>query len=235
MTTRTGKSGAYKYYSCSLRNRCGASACPGKAIPMGKLDDIVLNQIAGRILQPNRLRSLLAEFLDHSAGAREKRKTELASLKTTRTEATAGIQRLYMLIEKGIASPDDADFADRLRTLRLRQSSLEHDIETLTKRVNDEKVLVTPDVVEKFGLLLADQLRNGDPAFRRGYAHLLIDRIEVGDEAITIKGNSKTLEQAVIAHQKSAKGEVRTFDRQWCTRHDSNVWPSPSEGDALSS
>ena len=69
MTTATGKSGRYKYYACSNRARAGTAICPGRRIPMPKLDGIVMTAIKQRILKPERLREMLSGWLDYSADA----------------------------------------------------------------------------------------------------------------------------------------------------------------------
>jgi site-specific DNA recombinase len=38
MTIRTGKSGRYRYYACSIKARQGETGCVGQSIPMDKLD-----------------------------------------------------------------------------------------------------------------------------------------------------------------------------------------------------
>jgi hypothetical protein len=42
MTIRTGKGGRYRYYACSTKARQGPTACEGLAVPMDKLDDLVV-------------------------------------------------------------------------------------------------------------------------------------------------------------------------------------------------
>ena len=38
MTLRTGKSGRYRYHTCCTKARQGESGCPGRTVPMEKLD-----------------------------------------------------------------------------------------------------------------------------------------------------------------------------------------------------
>src|SRR6266571_7781136 len=64
MTLRTGKRGRYRYYTCSIRARQGETGCKGRSIPMEKLDSLVAEHIAGRLLQPGRLEEVLASVLD---------------------------------------------------------------------------------------------------------------------------------------------------------------------------
>ena len=55
MTLRTGKGGRYRYYTCSIKARQGETGCKGRSIPMEKLDDLVAEHIANRLLQPELL------------------------------------------------------------------------------------------------------------------------------------------------------------------------------------
>jgi hypothetical protein len=48
MTIRTGKSGRYRYYACSIKARQGETGCVGQAIPMEKLDTLVAGYIEER-------------------------------------------------------------------------------------------------------------------------------------------------------------------------------------------
>jgi site-specific DNA recombinase len=66
------------------------------------------------------------------------------------------------------------------------------------------------------------------------YPQSLIDVIEVDDTQILIKGGKDVLERAVLA---SRSGVIRgsQMSTEWRTRRDSNPWPLPSEGSALSS
>jgi hypothetical protein len=64
MTIRTGKGGRYRYYACSMKARQGPTACEGMAAPMDKLDDLVARHLEDRLLQPERLETILATVLD---------------------------------------------------------------------------------------------------------------------------------------------------------------------------
>jgi hypothetical protein len=59
MTIRTGKGGRYRYYACSMKARQGPTACEGMAVPMEKLDDLVVNHLEKQLLQPERLETVL--------------------------------------------------------------------------------------------------------------------------------------------------------------------------------
>ena len=46
MTLSTGKSGRYKYYKCTNRVNKGNAQCTSGNIPMGKLDELVIERLA---------------------------------------------------------------------------------------------------------------------------------------------------------------------------------------------
>ena len=81
---------------------------------------------------------------------------------------------------------------------------------------------------------MRENFASGSIPFRKAYLQSLIDVIEVDDTQIRIKGSKDVLERAVLATRNGTIPGSQ-MSTGWRTRHDSNVWPSPSEGDALSS
>ena len=53
MTIRTGKGGRYRYYACSMKARQGPTACEGMAVPVEKLDDLVVNHLGPSFSNPS--------------------------------------------------------------------------------------------------------------------------------------------------------------------------------------
>lgn len=63
MTLRTGKGGAYRYYTCATQARIGKTACKGRSIPLHTLDDLVIGEFERRILNPDRMQDLLSGII----------------------------------------------------------------------------------------------------------------------------------------------------------------------------
>ena len=228
LTIRTGKSGQYRYYACSRRATRGETACPGRSIRMEKLDRSVLDALEERIVAPERLPDLLAAFLERSDESDNRRREELALLRSAKTNSTGALNPLFELVEQGLAAPSDRDFAERLTHHRQKIASLTSDITSLEKQLTSSQRQVTPDIVEKFGGLLREGLRGNNPALRQAYVRLLIDEVVVGAEQIHIRGSRKALESAVLAASASLGAAVPSFAREWRARNDSNVRPSDS-------
>jgi hypothetical protein len=111
MTMRTGKGssgGMYRYYACSTKARQGATGCKGRAIPMDRLDDLVVGHIEERLLQPERLESTLASVLDRRQERTERRREHLAELHKRITETDQRLNRLYDATETGITELNDS-------------------------------------------------------------------------------------------------------------------------------
>jgi site-specific DNA recombinase len=235
MTIRTGKSGQYRYYACSRRATRGETACTGRSIRMEKLDGIVLDALEERVLAPERLPELLTAFLAKSDESDQRRREELALLRGARTNSEGALNRLYELVEQGLASPSDRDFAERLTHHRQRIATLTTDIASLERQLASSQRRITPDVLGRFGKLLSRGLRGDSPALRQAYVRLLIDDVTVEADKVHIRGSRRTLERAIIATAANGATKVPSSAREWRTRQDSNLWPLPSEGSALSS
>ncbi len=103
MTIRTGKSGRYRYYACSIKARQGETGCKGRAIPIDKLDNMVVSHIEDRLLDPVRLEKLLGSVLGRREDQAERRRAHIASLQRQATESEQRLKRLYDAIEAGVA------------------------------------------------------------------------------------------------------------------------------------
>jgi hypothetical protein len=55
MTLRTGKSGRYRYYTCSRQAIQGKTGSKGRSIRMEKLDGLVLDEMAQQLFAADRL------------------------------------------------------------------------------------------------------------------------------------------------------------------------------------
>ena len=82
---------------------------------------------------------------------------------------------------------------------------------------------------------LDDRVTADNSALRQAYTRLLIDEVTVESDRVQIRGSRRALGRAVVATAARGGATVPSFAREWRTRQDSNLWPLPSEGNALSS
>jgi len=69
---------------------------------------------------------------------------------------------------------------------------------------------------------MRENFTTGSVPFRKAYLQSLIDRIEVDDHQIRIKGRKDLLEKAILASRNN-QARCSEMSTRWRTRHDSNV------------
>ena len=222
LTIRTGKGGRYHYYNCSARVNQGATSCDLPSIRREVLDGIVLDQMAARIFEKNRLIEMLGHLLDRSEDVVKRRRKDLALARSELTTVAKAITNLLLAIESGAMRPDEPLFVERMAHNRARKSVLEKDVQLLERQVATSKKRITEDMIARFGETVAAALRNGDPRFRSDYVRLFVDRVELTTEEIRILGRKSTLERSLAQLDGATDAAVPIFDREWCPWPDSN-------------
>ncbi len=123
--TRTGttrRHRRYSYYSCGGHHAKGATACPGRHVPMERLDTLVLAALEERLFAPERLRVLLSSLVEQQALRSTEVAGRLVALQATAEEAKARLVRLNKAIEDGVAEEDDV-LEERIAVLRAEQAN----------------------------------------------------------------------------------------------------------------
>lgn len=219
----TGKGGLYRYYCCSRKLKEGATACQGLRIRMDRLDQIVIEEVTSRVLQPDRLRQLLEAYLKSAASRFDENKERLGQMRQAHKEAEAAIVRLLELVEKGLMEAEDPSLKERLIGLKVRRDELAQDISERQKRATSGEPVVTPAKIEKLAALLRDQLHNGPPELRQAYARLVMREVSVRDKEIRILGSKAALARAAAQGLDNKSPKVLSFIREWRARKDSNL------------
>ncbi len=231
MTTSTGKSGQYRYYACHKRASSGVTACPGRRIPMIDLDNIVIGAIKHHVLHADRLQTVLAKWLELSEKVEVDRREHIKQLKTKLARLDEESANVIKLVRKGLVSADDSQVATELNQISCQKAAVGADIDLLKCQVGKRRP-ITPAILASFSKLIAEKL-GGEPAVRKAYVELLVDRVEVGKNEIRVSGSKEML--AHLAATSPFLPVVPKAEREWRTQEDSNLWPLPSEGSALSS
>ena len=222
MTTRTGKSGQYRYYACAGCAQKGKSVCRGRSIPMATLDGMILEQMANRLFTPQRLTQILEGYIEKSAEADSVRKSQLTVLRARETENKGKINRLLGLVANGTMDADDPQMKSMLGDLKAQGHAIAHEIAVLERSAAATGAGITTAKIEKFGALLRDALRNDDPAFRRAYLRLFVESVVVDDREIRVRGPKDALANAAFADEPPSTAAVPIFVRDWHPVPDSN-------------
>jgi hypothetical protein len=96
---------------------------------MDKLDDLVARHLEDRLLQPERLETILAAVLDRRQGRSERQREHIGELNRRAAEAEARLKRLYDAIEAGVADLHDPALKDRIDGLKAIRDQAKADAE----------------------------------------------------------------------------------------------------------
>ena len=223
MTLRTGTSRSgkvHRYYTCSTCARMGRSACKGRSIAMDKLDTLVTDQLAERLLQPDRLTALLSSILERRVRQAAEVDQRVAALQSDVSEAEEKLKRLYRMVEDGLTELDDI-LKERIADLKLGRDKAKAALDRITRGQSGARIL-DPALIDAFSRVMRDNITTGEIPFRKAYIRSLVDRVEVDDNVVRIVGDKATLEQAV-AHGALVGNAVRCFEPKWRARKDSNL------------
>jgi site-specific DNA recombinase len=227
MTLRTGIGSQYRYYTCSTKARQGESGCRGLTVPMQKLDRAVADHLEWRLLDPQRLATLMDQLLERRDEWNERRRGHIGELRKRAAEAEAKLKRLYEAIEKGVANVADPSLKDRIAELTAVRDQAQADAERATAAVERLGPAITPDSLRRFALAARRKLRNEDGTYRRDHLRALLQRVEVVDPTeIRIMGSKTELLRTLAAaasvesaglafavlYRSGAPGEIRTPD-----------------------
>jgi site-specific DNA recombinase len=230
MTLRTGTSSTgtvHRYYTCSTCARKGKSACKGRSIRMDKLDGLVTDHLVDRLLHPERLAVLLSSLSARRAEKADSVNRRIMALQREVTDAEDRLKRLYRLVEDGMTDLDDV-LKDRLHQLKSDRDRAMGALDAAKSR-QGAAIRIDPALIDNFGRTMRENLTDGSIPFRKAYLRSLVDVIEVDDAQIRIRGSKDELERAILASRTAAESRSQ-MSTEWRTRHDSNVWPLPSEG-----
>jgi len=134
---------------------------------MGKLDGIVVGEVAKRVLEPERLTEMLQAYVKAASDRESADRDFLAKLRRDHKEAEAGIMRLLELVEKGLMRAEDGELRERLIGLKLRRDEIAREISDLQRRVASGDPGITPEKANRLAVLLRDKLYDSPPSSDR--------------------------------------------------------------------
>jgi site-specific DNA recombinase len=103
--------------------RTGDKGCGGVSVSMDRIDAAVIHHLEHRLLEPKRLDTMMDSIVDRRDAFIHRRGKHIADLRKCATEAEAKLQRLYQVIESGMADPNDRSLKARINELRKRATA----------------------------------------------------------------------------------------------------------------
>ena len=225
MTLRTGKGGRYRYYTCQKHANEGGCDCKRPSISMQTLDEIVLRELETRVLAPERLKTMLKTLLTQAKSKDDDFHSRQRTMDKDRREIESKLDRLYTDRADGILQDTP--------TFRRKVSEYEHKLEEiigLKSKIRRRQSLPTDLLaernLEKFSTTIVGRLRGDNPAFRKAYVRLLVDRVDVLGDKVRIIGSKQAVLAGLINPENISTGAVPSFVREWWAHQDSNLGPA---------
>lgn len=195
------------------------------AVPMEKLDDLVASHIEERLLQPERLETILAVVLDRRQEQGERRRQHIAELTRRAAESELRLKRLYDAIEAGVADLDDPALKDRINGLKAIRDQARSDADRAQAMLDSSgSKAITPQMVRTFAKAARQRIRLEGGGYRRDHLRALAQRVEVADGEVRIMGSKTRLLQTLVG--KPGANAVPTQGLKWrCCQSDANSSP----------
>ncbi|BBE51261.1 Recombinase [Ferriphaselus amnicola] len=223
MTLATGKSGTYRYYKCTRKRNEGGHACDSRNLPMEKVDQIVIEQLANRILAPDRIQSMMETLRQRIQARKDVRHTRVSDLERQLKAQDERQHRLLEAIESGIVELDELTH-QRMQNIKTAREALTIQIaeEKCSGELPREIEYLKPSQVEQFGRALRNQLLSKNSGIAKAYISLLVDEVLVNDDEAVIKGSYTALAHGLHQMKMGTSNQVPTFMHDWCAGRDSN-------------
>jgi site-specific DNA recombinase len=138
---------------------------------MEKLDNLIAEHIADRLLQPERLEEVLASVLDRRQERAGRRREHVAELNKRVAETDLRLKRLYDAIEAGVANLDDPALKDRIASLKTIRDQAQADAQRAAVMLESSAhKAITPQMVQKFAGTAWKRIRIEGGGYRRDFS-----------------------------------------------------------------
>ncbi len=228
MIQNADKGGAYRYSRCSWKLKEGVAACRGIRMPMDRLDEIVVAEVAKRVLEPDRPGKMLEAYARAGAEREAGRRDRLSKPRQGHKETEAAIARLLELVEKGLRDAEDPSLGERLIGLEARRDELAKEATDLQRHLASGEPQITRDKIDRLARRLRDKPCDGPPESRQAGSRLVMGEVTLTEDEIRISGSKAVLVPRASQEELLAAPTVLSFVRKWRARRDSNPRPPDS-------
>lgn len=206
VSTGTSKGGkTYAYYTCQTKLSQGAKACPSKRRAVPPLEQLVLTALAEQLLAPDRIQAILSELSKALAEGGAEDQDRLRDLQRRLKEKDEAYIRLVDAIEQGVLPMDEVT-RKRVQEHGTARTEVLAEIGRIRAKQGAPLKAQSPRHVRAFATAVQNRFQDRESGFGRAYLGLLVQRITVGSESLSIQGRKDVLAAAVADRSLSADG-----------------------------
>ncbi len=224
MTTATGKGGRYRYYKCNTRIGQSSNACCTPAVSMAKMDNLVLNAFADKVLTTERMKEMLREMKQHLKNAHARQGDVLMPLQKELNDLETATNRLYEAVEKGLL-PMDETLRERAQKNKARREAVLIEIAGARRQKEMPISLLTAGQLESFSSALRTRVLNREGGFSKRYLREFVNEIRFDGKRVVMRGKKSSLLAAAAQKEKGTTG-VPISVSNWLLNLGSNQGPT---------
>jgi hypothetical protein len=135
---------------------------------MDKLYQLVTEQVAAQLLQPQRVAKLLDGLMARQAAKDDDHSARLAALRAKLADAESRLGRLFASIESGIVDPADSTLKERVAAVKSKRDIAQASLNRAIAEVRPG-AQVTEAKIAAFTQIMRTNVLNGETPFRRDY------------------------------------------------------------------
>ncbi len=133
------------------------------------------------------------------------------------------MNRLLQPYEAIVMEIDDPKFRERLTGAKDARRAAQEKLESAKAAKCTGSPSITPARIRKLAEAMNAAMRNAEPALRKAYLRLFVDRIVIADKDIGITGPTAGIERTAAQQgQDASPAMVPSFVRDWYPVRDSN-------------
>jgi site-specific DNA recombinase len=213
----------YHYYKCLNATKKGKFVCEGITIPRPKAEALVTEALAERLLQPERVLSILEAIAARRQSRQASVNQRIADLQIEAAAAEKALQNFYKGIAAGNIDPTEPTLAEMLNGLKQKRDTA-NAARDRALATSSTPVTFDAAVVIEFTAELRKRITDGDTAARKLWITSIVDKIEVTREKIRVIGRNDNFERG-LKNKTTNQPPVRSSVQEWCRKRESNPRP----------
>lgn len=221
----SGKGGNYDYYRCSTRVYKSSAKCDAPNVPREELDAAVLQIVADRVLQPDRISSMLDQMREQIARLQAPDREREKLIQRQMALATEQINTWYSLIEEGKAEMHES-LRGRLNAAQRRIDQMASELQEISRRRQLPIKKFGASQVQGFAEAVRAEILAPSSKYAKSYLRTIVSEIRISAAGATMRGSHADMAGAISGwRQGSPNLAVPRHVSNWRGWQDSNPRP----------
>lgn len=211
LTGHVAKSGAYRYYQCSGRNKRGRTTCDQSMVRRELFESAVLSRIAEVLLAPGNIERIAREVNRELRSRRSSSANRIRRIEREIDDDRMKLQRYYDSFESGMLEP--GDFKDRVAALKSRIAELEVSKSGGIDSVTGRSIDITG--ASRYVARIQETLKSANAQDRKEVLRSFVEQIALNNDEVTVEyhlptGQPSATDGVLSTMNSGGAGGIRT-------------------------